>query len=71
MSAASRLDVISRSYHAPSTILKAEHVAYDTSVMKLTDNEERLRGQIELALKTQKEVFEKKLEKFAAIERNF
>ena len=56
---------------APSRILKAENVAYETSVMKLTDNEERLRTQVELAIKTQKEVFEKKLEKYAAIERNF
>ena len=71
MSARSRLDEISRSYHAPSTILRAEHVAYEASVMKLTDNEERLRSQVELALKTQREVFDKKLEKYAAIERNF
>lgn len=71
LSARSRLDEISRSYMAPSRILRGDTVAFDTSVMKLTDNEERLRIQVEIALKTQKEVFEKKLEKYAAIERNF
>ena len=71
ISARSRLDEISRSYMAPSRILRNDTVAFDASVMKLSDNEERLRVQVELALKTQKEVFEKKMEKYAAIERNF
>ena len=39
--------------------------------MKLTDNDERLKGQIEKALKAQKEVFEKKLETYQAVLRNF
>lgn len=67
----SKLDVISKSYHAPSSILRPKTVDFEASVMKLSDNDERLRAQIEVALKTQKEVFERKLETYAAVHRNF
>ena len=39
--------------------------------MKLSDNDERLKLQVERALKAQKEVFEKKLETYQAVLRNF
>ena len=56
---------------APSRILRADTVAFESSVMKLSDNDERLRIQVEIALKTQREVYEKKIAKYSAIERNF
>lgn len=67
----SRLDDISKSYNAPSTILRPKTVDFEASVMKLSDNDERLKVQIELALKAQKEVFEKKIETYKAVQRNF
>lgn len=67
----SRLDTISKSYLAPSTILRPKTVDFEQTVMKLGDNEERLKNEIEIALKTQKEVFEKKLETYEAVTRNF
>lgn len=48
----SKLDVISKSYYAPSSILRPQTVDFEASVMKLSDNDERLRNQIDMALKT-------------------
>ena len=67
----SRLAATSKSYYAPSTILRPKTVDFEASVMKLGDNEERLREEFYKALAAQKEVFGKKLETYAAVQRNF
>ena len=50
MSARSRLDDISKSYNAPSSILRPKTVDFEASIMKMSDNDERLKVQIEKAL---------------------
>ena len=39
--------------------------------MRLSENDERLKKEIEKALRTQREVFEKKAETYQAVARNF
>ena len=67
----SRLDDISKSYNAPSTILRPKTVDFEASVMRLGENDERLKKEIEKALRAQKEVFDKKAETYQAVQRNF
>ena len=71
MSPRSRLDDISKSYNAPSTILRPKTVDFEASVMRLGENDERLKKEIEKALRAQKEVFDKKAETYQAVQRNF
>ena len=71
VSAKSRLEEISRSYMSPSRILRTENVAFDNSIMKLNEKDQRLRVQIHKALDAHREIFIKKKERYEAVERNF
>ena len=48
--ARSRLDSISKSYFDPSSILRPQTVDFESSLLKLSDNDERLRTKVAQAL---------------------
>ena len=56
---------------SPSRILRTENVAFDNSIMKLNEKDQRLRVQIHKALDAHREIFIKKKERYEAVERNF
>ena len=60
----SKLEELSKSYMAESKVIKQQQVDFNSSVMKLSDNDERLREEVAKALKVQREVFQRKIEMF-------
>ena len=67
----SKLEELSRSYMGNSKIIKPSEVDFNSTVMKLSDNDERLREEVTKALKVQKEVFQQKINTYEAVARNF
>ena len=67
----SKLEELSRSYMGDPKVIKPSEIDYNSTVMKLSDNDERLREEIAKALKVQKEVFQRKIATYEAVAKNF
>ena len=67
----SKIEELSRSYLGEPKVIKPHKVDYESTVMKLSDNDERLREAVAKALKVQKEVFQRKIETYEAVAKNF
>ena len=69
--ARSKLDFISKSYFDPSLLLQPQVVDFESTQLKLSDNDERLSAKVAQALFHQKQLFERRIETYKAVHRNF
>jgi len=65
------LEALSKSYHQEGKVWQPHTVDLESAAFKLSDNDERLLEKLKEAIIAQRSVFQKKVEMFDAVQRNF
>ena len=67
----SQLDALSKSYHEEGKVFQPKTIDLQNAAFKLSDNDERLLEKLKQAIVAQRQVFQKKVDMFNAVQRNF